>query len=74
MEFVGTALPGLSSRSDLQSASEEGIRITERLTREQQTCGVCVVDLRRGETVDLLKLASGVSRVAAMLDQRLRHW
>jgi hypothetical protein len=32
------------------------------------------VDLRRGETVDLLKLASGVSRLAAMLDQRLRKW
>ena len=49
-----------------ESAVFSGIPITERLTPEQRTCGVCVVDLRRGETVALLKFTSGVQEVFAV--------
>ena len=49
-----------------ESAVFSGIPITERLTPEQRTCGVCVVDLRRGETVALLRFESGVQEVFAV--------
>jgi hypothetical protein len=54
-----------------ESAVFSGIPITERLTPEQRTCGVCVVDLRRGETVALLKFTSGVQEVFAVALARL---
>ncbi|HBI43131.1 MAG TPA: TIGR03032 family protein [Planctomycetales bacterium] len=66
---------GLDFASDLafvglsqvrESAVFSGIPITERLAPEQRTCGVCVVDLRRGETVALLKFESGVQEVFAV--------
>jgi uncharacterized protein (TIGR03032 family) len=49
-----------------ESAVFSGIPITQRLTPEQRTCGVCVVDLRRGETVALLKFMSGVQELFAV--------
>ena len=42
------------------------VAFTERLAPEQRTCGVCVVDLRRGATVALLKFESGVQEVFAV--------
>ena len=49
-----------------ESAVFSGIQITERLAPEERTCGVCVVDLRRGETIALLKFTSGVQEVFAV--------
>jgi hypothetical protein len=49
-----------------ESAVFSGIEITERLAPEQRTCGVCVVDLRTGEVVALLKFTSGVQEVFAV--------
>jgi hypothetical protein len=43
-----------------------GIPITERLKPEERTCGVCVVDLRRGSIAGLLKFESGVQEVFAV--------
>jgi hypothetical protein len=47
--------------------------INERLAPEERTCGVCVVDLRRGVVVALLKFESGVQEVfaVAVLTRRL---
>jgi uncharacterized protein (TIGR03032 family) len=65
LDFMGDlAFVGLSQVRE--SAVFSGIPITERLTPEQRTCGVCVVDLRRGETVALLKFTSGVQEVFAV--------
>jgi uncharacterized protein (TIGR03032 family) len=65
LDFVGDfAFVGLSQVRE--SAVFSGIPITERLTPEQRTCGVCVVDLRRGEVVALLKFTSGVQEVFAV--------
>src|SRR5262249_15838145 len=49
-----------------ESAVFSGIPLTERLAPEQRTCGVCVVDLRRGEPIALLKFESGVQEVFAV--------
>src|SRR5262245_5802037 len=65
LDFVGDlAFVGLSQVRE--SAVFSGIPITERLAPEQRTCGVCVVDLRRGETIALLKFTSGVQEVFAV--------
>ena len=65
LDFAGDlAFVGLSQVRE--SAVFSGIPITERLTPEQRTCGVCVVDLRRGETTALLKFESGVQEVFAV--------
>ncbi len=65
LDFAGDlAFVGLSQVRD--SAVFSGIPITERLAPEQRTCGVCVVDLRRGETIALLKFESGVQEVFAV--------
>jgi uncharacterized protein (TIGR03032 family) len=65
LDFAGDlAFVGLSQVRE--SAVFSGIPITERLTPEERTCGVCVVDLRRGETVALLKFTSGVQEVFAV--------
>src|SRR5262249_5917993 len=40
--------------------------ITERLTAEQRTCGVCVIDLKSGQVVALLRFTSGVQEVFAV--------
>jgi uncharacterized protein (TIGR03032 family) len=66
MDLVGDlAFVGLSQVRE--SAIFSGIPITERLAPEERTCGVCVVDLRRGETVALLKFTSGVQEVFAVV-------
>jgi uncharacterized protein (TIGR03032 family) len=71
LDFVGDlAFVGLSQVRE--SAVFSGIPITERLAPEQRMCGVCVVDLRRGEVVALLKFTSGVQEVftVALLPRR----
>ena len=71
LDFVGDlAFVGLSQVRE--SAVFSGIPITDRLTAEERTCGVCVVDLRRGETIALLKFESGVEEVFAMALQARR--
>ena len=65
LDFAGD----LALRRPLASARAavfSGIPITERLKPEERTCGVCVVDLRRGEIVGLLKFQSGVQEVFAV--------
>ena len=65
LDFLGNiAFVGLSQVRE--TAVFSGIPITERLTPEERTCGVCVVDLKRGETVALLKFTSGVREVFAV--------
>jgi uncharacterized protein (TIGR03032 family) len=65
LDFVGDlAFVGLSQVRE--SAVFSGIPITERLAPEERTCGVCVVDLRRGAVVALLKFTSGVQEVFAV--------
>jgi uncharacterized protein (TIGR03032 family) len=65
LDFAGNlAFVGLSQVRE--SAVFSGIPITERLAPEERTCGVCVVDLRRGETIALLKFESGVQEVFAV--------
>ncbi len=65
LDFAGDlAFVGLSQVRE--SAVFSGIPITERLSPEQRTCGVCVVDLRRGETIALLKFESGVQEIFAV--------
>jgi uncharacterized protein (TIGR03032 family) len=65
LAFAGNlAFVGLSQVRE--SAVFSGIPITERLAPEQRTCGVCVVDLSRGETIALLRFESGVQEVFAV--------
>jgi len=65
LDFVGDlAFVGLSQVRE--SAVFSGIPITQRLAPEERTCGVCVVDLRIGKTVALLKFTSGVQEVFAV--------
>ncbi len=65
LDFAGDlAFIGLSQVRE--SAVFSGIPITERLAPEERTCGVCVVDLRRGETIALLKFDSGVQEIFAV--------
>ena len=65
LDFAGDlAFVGLSQVRE--SAVFSGIPITERLAPEERTCGVCVVDLRRGETIALLEFESGVQEVFAV--------
>jgi uncharacterized protein (TIGR03032 family) len=65
LDFAGDlAFVGLSQVRE--SAVFSGIPITERLGPEERTCGVCVVDLRRGEVIALLKFESGVQEVFAV--------
>src|SRR6185437_157270 len=64
-DFAGDlAFVGLSQVRE--SAVFSGIPITERLAPQERTCGVCVVDVRRGEVVALLKFESGVQEVFAV--------
>ncbi len=65
LDFAGDlAFVGLSQVRE--SAIFSGIPISERLAPEERTCGVCVVDLRRGEPIALLKFESGVQEVFAV--------
>lgn len=65
LDFAGDfAFVGLSQVRE--SAVFSGIPIAERLAPEERTCGVCIVDLRRGRVVALLKFESGVQEVFAV--------
>jgi uncharacterized protein (TIGR03032 family) len=65
LDFAGQlAFVGLSQVRE--SAIFSGIPITQRLAPEERTCGICVVDLRRGEPIALLKFQSGVREIFAV--------
>jgi uncharacterized protein (TIGR03032 family) len=65
LDFAGDlAFVGLSQVRE--SAVFSGIPITQRLSPEERTCGVCVVDLTRGEPVALLRFDEGVQEVFAV--------
>ncbi|HEY2785009.1 MAG TPA: TIGR03032 family protein [Fimbriiglobus sp.] len=65
LDFAGDlAFVGLSQVRE--SALFSGIPITERLAPEQRLCGVCAVDLRRGEMVGMLKFESEVQEIFAV--------
>ena len=65
LEFAGNlALVGLSQVRE--SAVFSGIPITERLTAEERTCGVCAIDLKSGQVVGLLRFETAVQEVFAV--------
>ena len=65
LEFAGNfAFVGLSQVRE--SAIFSGIPITERLTAEERTCGVSVIDLRSGQVVALLRFETAVQEVFAV--------
>jgi uncharacterized protein (TIGR03032 family) len=65
LEFAGNyAFVGLSQVRE--SAVFSGIPITERLTEEQRTCGVCAIDLSSGKVVALLRFETAVQEVFAV--------
>jgi uncharacterized protein (TIGR03032 family) len=65
LDFVGDlAFVGLSQVRE--SAVFSGIPITERLQAHERTCGVCVIDLVRGEPIALLRFEEGVQEVFAV--------
>jgi uncharacterized protein (TIGR03032 family) len=65
LDFAGDlAFVGLSQVRE--SAVFSGIPITQRLSPEERTCGVCVIDLARGEPVALLRFEEGVQEVFAV--------
>ena len=65
VDFAGNlAFVGLSQVRE--SAVFSGIPITERLTDEQRTCGVCAIDLTTGQVVALLRFETAVQEVFAV--------
>ena len=65
LDFAGDlAFVGLSQIRE--SAVFSGIPITERLTAEERTCGVCAVDLRNGQVIALLRFETAVQEVFAV--------
>jgi uncharacterized protein (TIGR03032 family) len=65
LDFAGNlAFVGLSQVRE--TAVFSGIPITERLPAEERTCGVCVVDIVRGEPIALLRFEEGVQEVFAV--------
>jgi uncharacterized protein (TIGR03032 family) len=65
VDFAGNlAFVGLSQVRE--SAVFSGIAITERLTAEERTCGVCVIDLRSGQVIGLLRFETAVQEVFAV--------
>jgi hypothetical protein len=46
-----------------ESAVFSGIPITERLTEDERTCGVCVIDLISGQVIALLRFDTAVQEV-----------
>jgi uncharacterized protein (TIGR03032 family) len=65
LDFAGNlAFVGLSQVRE--SAVFSGIPITERLTEDERTCGVCAVDLRNGAVVALLRFETAVQEVFAV--------
>ena len=65
VDFAGNvAFVGLSQVRE--SAVFSGIPITERLTENERTCGVCVIDLTSGQVVALLRFETSVQEVFAV--------
>jgi uncharacterized protein (TIGR03032 family) len=65
LDFAGNlAFVGLSQVRE--SAVFSGIPITERLTEEERTCGVCAIDLTTGQVVALLRFETAVQEVFAV--------
>ncbi len=65
LDFAGDlAFVGLSQVRE--SAVFSGIPITERLSATERTCGVCVIDLTRGEPIALLRFEEGVQEIFAV--------
>jgi uncharacterized protein (TIGR03032 family) len=65
LDFAGNlAFVGLSQVRE--SAVFSGLAITERLTEEQRTCGVCAIDLTTGQVVALLRFETAVQEVFAV--------
>jgi uncharacterized protein (TIGR03032 family) len=65
LDFAGNlAFVGLSQVRE--SAVFSGIPITERLTQEERTCGLCAIDLRSGQVVALLRFETAVQEVFAV--------
>jgi uncharacterized protein (TIGR03032 family) len=65
VDFAGNlGFVGLSQVRE--SAVFSGIAITERLTEEERTCGVCVIDLTSGQVVALLRFETAVQEVFAV--------
>jgi uncharacterized protein (TIGR03032 family) len=65
LDFAGDlAFVGLSQVRE--SAVFSGIPITDRLTADERTCGVCVVDLVRGAAVALLRFDAAVREIFAV--------
>jgi uncharacterized protein (TIGR03032 family) len=65
LDFAGPfAFVGLSQVRE--SAVFSGIPITERLAEHERTCGVCVIDLRSGQVVGLLRFETAVQEVFAV--------
>jgi uncharacterized protein (TIGR03032 family) len=65
VDFAGDlAFVGLSQVRE--SAVFSGIAITERLAEDERTCGVCVIDLRSGNVVALLRFETTVQEVFAV--------
>ncbi len=65
VEFAGNlAFVGLSQVRE--SAVFSGIPITERLTEDERTCGVCVIDLTSGQVIALLRFETAVQEVFAV--------
>jgi uncharacterized protein (TIGR03032 family) len=65
LDFAGNfAFVGLSQVRE--SAIFSGIAITERLAEDERTCGVCVIDLRSGQVVALLRFETAVQEVFAV--------
>jgi uncharacterized protein (TIGR03032 family) len=65
LDFAGDlAFVGLSQVRE--SAVFSGIPITERLKESERTCGVCVVDLKTGQVIALLRFEDAVQEVFAV--------
>jgi uncharacterized protein (TIGR03032 family) len=65
VDFIGNlAFVGLSQVRE--SAVFSGIPITERLTEDERTCGVCAIDLTSGQVVALLRFDTAVQEVFAV--------
>ncbi|MGE3804903.1 MAG: TIGR03032 family protein [Gemmataceae bacterium] len=65
LDFAGPfAFVGVSKLRD--SARAGGAAVAQRVAAQEQTCGVCVIDLRSGQVVALLRFDSGVQEIFAV--------
>jgi uncharacterized protein (TIGR03032 family) len=73
LDFAGNlAFVGLSQVRE--SAVFSGIPIVERLTEDERTCGVCVIDLTTGRVVALLRFETAVQEIFAVTLLRGRRY